>query len=291
MLFLPDDIHPIVEALLDATILIVLTGPFLYFLLYRPLMIHISERKKSEKALEYAKSETEKASRAKSDFLSRMSHELRTPMTAIIGFSDVLNSQKNDLSNKAGVCVEEIQSAGWHLMTLIDEVLDISRIEAGAIKLNLVPVDVKLIIEDSVRMISPLAKERDILINTEIETIEKQMVLGDEARIRQIIINLLSNAVKYNSESGKITIDCARKKDNKIHVSITDTGRGISEEGQKILFLPFTRLEEKNYNIQGIGIGLTITKYLIELMDGSVGVISKVGEGSTFWIELPKYQD
>jgi signal transduction histidine kinase len=253
-------------------------------LLYQPLIVHISKRIEAEKV-------AEKASRAKSDFLSRMSHELRTPMTTILGYAELLELQKDDWGDRASTCVEEIQSAGWHLLTLIDEVLDISQIEAGTIKLNLEPVDITVVMKDCLSMIRPLAKERDIQLNTEVETFEKQIVSGDKTRIKEVLVNILSNAVKYNSESGKITINYERKNDNKIQVSVTDTGRGISEDDQKVLFFPFTRLEDHNHDVQGIGIGLSISKHLIELMDGSIGVTSKIGKGSTFWIDLPLYQD
>ena len=257
----------------------------------------ITTRKEAERTINEAREEAETANRAKSQFLSSMSHELRTPMNAIMGFGQLLNmeiGQPLDDSQKENV--GEILKASDHLLELINEVLDLSRIEAGRIDLSVEDVQVGEVIVASLQLILPLAEKRGICIKLlrgtkEVEfsdlSSEQNIVRADITRLKQIVINLLSNAVKYNSEGGTITITCANSQDNNLRISVTDTGQGLDKEQSEQLFTAFNRLGAENSEIEGTGIGLVITKNIVELMGGKIGVESKVGVGSTFWFELP----
>lgn len=257
----------------------------------------VVERDLSQQALLEAKDEAENASRAKSQFLSSMSHELRTPMNAIMGFGQLLTMESESaLTDSQQENVNEIVKAGNHLLELINEVLDLSKIEAGRIDLSLEGVALGEVISESIQLITPLANNRGIEIRLTKEgddlTLEKSMyennaVRADRIRLRQVLLNLLSNAVKYNNENGKIIIDYQPEKNNQTRISVTDTGDGISLEGQSQLFKAFNRLGVEQNQIEGSGIGLVITKNIIELMGGNIGVDSQPDKGSTFWFELP----
>lgn len=254
----------------------------------------ISEMKAVESDLIAAKEFAEKASHAKSQFLSSMSHELRTPMNAILGYSELL---KEDLSSPPSEIDEDavddmqqyvanILQAGWHLLELINKVLDLTRIEAGKLEVLIEKVELIDLIKECVSLITPLAEKRDISIYNKTATMRPQEALIDRARLKQVLINLLSNAVKYNQESGSIEINLNQTNPEYIRISVTDTGIGLSEEQKNKVFDPFTRLSGLNL-IEGTGIGLTITKRLLEIMDGKIGLDSTLGVGSTFWIEVP----
>lgn len=239
----------------------------------------------------------EKASLAKSEFLSRMSHELRTPMNAILGFGQMLELDAGGFSDTQKSSVKEILDAGQHLLNLINEVLDLAHIESGHIDLSLRTVMLGEIIVDSLNLIRPLANERDIevsLLDDGIDITLEQLlqknyaVISDVTRLRQVFINLLSNAIKYNNKNGKVTISCSITSNNKIRVSISDTGKGVSVEKQGYLFKAFNRLGAEETEIDGTGIGLVITKNIVELMGGNIGVESELNKGSTFWFELPR---
>ena len=246
----------------------------------------ITEVKEAEMKLERAKEEAEAASRAKTDFLSRMSHELRTPLNSILGFAQIMQSEEGKLDDKQGLCVEEIVSAGWHLTDLVNEVLDISKVESGNLSLNLEPVDICPIMEECISLIAPLADEKNIEVRCNLKVCNKETVLGDNTRLKEVFLNLLSNAVKYNVDSGMVTISCDKLDGERLLISVADSGKGISEEDRKLLFIPFSRIKGDDSAIQGTGIGLAISKHLVELMGGSIGVESSPGKGSTFWVKL-----
>lgn len=256
------------------------------------------EREQSQKKLLGAKDEAVHANQAKSQFLSSMSHELRTPMNAIMGFSQLLKINKSQVLTEAQEKnVNEIMVAGKHLMSLINEVLDLSKIESGNIELSNNDVVLSSVMNESLQLIIPLAQKRGIEViiivddvKIDLDTLIKNedVVFLDEIRLKQVVLNLLSNAVKYNNENGKLIFSYNKVNSDYFRISVTDTGDGLSETQQKQLFKAFNRLGLEQTEIEGTGIGLVITKKIIELMDGRIGMDSKVGVGSTFWLELPK---
>ena len=265
----------------------------------RMIGIHsdITTQKESEIGLVNAREDAENANRAKSQFLSSMSHELRTPMNAIMGFGQLLTMDKDSgLTETQTDFATEIVKAGKHLLELINEILDLSRIEAGRIDLSIETVGLGEVVAESLQLIMPLAQKRGIEIHinqnnndVELDKLQDQLswVRADRSRLRQVLLNLLSNAVKYNRENGKITLACHHSEDNMMRVSITDTGIGIAQEDQTRLFTAFNRLNADDTDVEGTGIGLVITKNIVELMGGNIGVDSRHDEGSTFWFNLP----
>jgi PAS domain S-box-containing protein len=248
--------------------------------------IDITEQKKTEQAMEIAKKEAERANKSKSEFLSRMSHELRTPMNAILGFSQLMqmNSESrvpNDQEN-----LNEIIHAGKHLLELINEVLDISRIESGQLQVTIAPIDVMDVVKSTMTILEPMAQKFSINMVEEFPNENMCWIEGDKTRLKQIIINLVSNAIKYNPENGTVTIGY-KQEGNKIKIYVADTGNGISEEDQKIIFDPFNRLGADKTQVEGTGIGLTIAKQLTEHLGGNISLSSEVGRGSCFTLEFP----
>jgi PAS domain S-box-containing protein len=246
----------------------------------------ILRRKRVEEALVQAKEEAERANRAKSDFLSRMSHELRTPMNSILGFTQILEMDKIDrLTARQKPWVSQVRKAGDHLLGLINEILDLARIESGTMAVSMENVDIVPLLKEVLILIMPMSKDRKIKI-VNMVSIPSLVVFGDRVRLKQVLLNLLSNAVKYNIENGIISIYYRKTSEGKIRISIEDSGIGVSKDKIDDLFEPFARLDADNSDVEGAGIGLTITRRLIEQMRGSISVKSTLDKGSCFTLEL-----
>jgi PAS domain S-box-containing protein len=248
----------------------------------------VTERKQAQDALRAARDEAERANQAKSQFLSRMSHELRTPLNAILGFGQLL--EMDPLGPEQGDSVEHILKAGRHLLGLIDEVLDIARIEAGRLRLSLEPVPVKQVLDEARSLLRPLAAERNMRLEVEAAETVNLYVLADHQRLQQVLLNLLSNAVKYTPEGGSVTLACQEAPGNRVRFKVSDTGPGIPSEKLAVLFTPFERLGVEASGIEGSGLGLALSRGLAEAMGGTMGVESTVGRGSTFWVELARVE-
>ena len=248
----------------------------------------ITERRYAEKALHQAKEQAEAANRAKSDFLSSMSHELRTPMNAILGFAQLLDTNpKERLTPSQTEYIHHVLDGADHLLGLIDEILDLSKIDSGRACLALEAVSSHTVIEECLTLSQTLAHDRSIeLVDRSVDAVLRPIV-ADHTRVRQVLINLLSNGIKYNRDEGKVFVDAEETTDGMMRITVTDTGLGIPEEKQDQLFEPFTRLGAEATDVDGTGIGLTISKRLVELMNGRIGFHSEVGRGSAFWVELP----
>jgi len=233
-----------------------------------------------------ANEEARYANAAKSEFLSSMSHELRTPLNAILGFTQMLRiPDSSPLTPQQADNVKEIQHAGEHLLDLVNEVLDLSRIESGRIELSLEPVTITPLVTECVAQFRPLAEQRDITIRMEGFT-NNLAAHADRARLKQVLLNLLSNAIKYNRECGEVMIS-AETAEGQLRLSVMDTGLGIPPGQRTRLFKPFERLGAVYDGIEGTGIGLALVKRLVHAMGGEIGLESQVGTGSTFWFSLP----
>ena len=252
----------------------------------------VTERKRFEQALqetnvelENAKLNAEKANRAKSDFLSGMSHELRSPLNAILGFAQLIESATPPPTNSQKESIEQILQAGWHLLKLINEILDLAVIESGKVFLSLEPVPLDDVLYECQAMMEAQALQHGIRLTFPASE-KPRFVWADQTRLKQIIINLLSNAIKYNKDKGSVVVTCADLDNGRIRISFRDTGDGLEPEKISQLFQPFNRLGQEARGVAGTGIGLVVTKQLTELMDGTLGVESTLGVGSVFWVEL-----
>jgi PAS domain S-box-containing protein len=245
----------------------------------------VTDRSRIEKALREAKEEADRANHAKSDFLSRMSHELRTPLNSILGFGQLLDRQSPTETQRPRI--RYILSAGRHLLNLINEVLDISRIEAGTLQLSVEPVCLEEAIGEALDLMRPLAAERTIALAADCALDSTTYVLADRQRLKQVLLNLLSNAVKYTAVQGSVTVSFAKLPQDNLRVSVRDTGAGIPVEKLARLFTPFDRLGAEQSAVEGTGLGLALCQRLVQAMKGSIGVNSTLGKGSTFWLELP----
>lgn len=246
-----------------------------------------NERLAYQHNLAQAKDAAEAANRAKSQFLSSMSHELRTPLNVMLGFAQLLKMDaKSPLNADQQSEVEQVLKAGWHLLELINGVLDLAKIESGRLDLVLEPIDVGLFVSECIDFVATLAVQRNITINNKTPATTKLAVNADPTRIRQVLLNLLTNAMKYNRPNGSVNV-VTTSDEGRVRISVENTGLGLTAEQMQHLFEPFNRLGMEGGNIEGTGIGLVISKRLIELMGGVIGAQSVAGQGSTFWLELP----
>jgi PAS domain S-box-containing protein len=252
----------------------------------------ISEQKQAELDLQASRIEAENANHAKTQFLSSMSHDLRTPLNAIIGFAELMKTDEEDkLSEDHQSSVDHISSAGNHLLVLIDEVLDLTKIESGKMSLNIAPVDIGAAVDECLEIIQPQAEATGISIQWSsgdgAGLDGKQWVWADSDRLNQVLLNLFSNAVKYNKPQGSIHVYCEpRPQADSLRISVEDTGLGIESHRVHEVFIPFNRLGAEQSSITGTGIGLNITRKLVELMNGQIGVKSEPGVGSIFYFDL-----
>jgi len=246
-----------------------------------------SARKQVETELIAATAAAEKANLAKSDFLSNMSHELRSPLNAILGFAQLMESDTVPQTAAQKESTGQILQAGWYLLDLINEILDLALIESGKLLLSREPMSLDEVLRDCRAMIEPQAQKHGITMKFG-DFGGPTFVRADRTRVKQILINLLSNAIKYNHAGGTVTVGCALESAERIRIGVTDTGPGLAPDQLAQLFQPFNRLGQEAHGEEGTGIGLVMTKRLVELMGGAIGVSSTVGEGSLFWVELPR---
>jgi PAS domain S-box-containing protein len=247
----------------------------------------LTERNKVEAILTTATAVAEKANQAKSDFLSSMSHELRSPLNAILGFAQLMESDLPAPTPAQGESIIQILNAGWYLLELINEILDLATIESGKLSMSVEPVALSELLLECHAMIEPLALRRGIHMSFP-RSDAPYCVNADRTRIKQVLINLLSNAIKYNTPGGTVAVDCtANGHSGRVRITVTDTGAGLPPEKLAQLFQPFNRLGQEAKGEEGTGIGLVVSKRLVELMDGVIGVDSTIGTGSVFWVELP----
>ena len=244
-----------------------------------------SVRKQFEAELTQAKAVAEKANLAKTDFLSNMSHELRSPLNAILGFAQLMASDAVPQTENQKESTAQILQAGWYLLDLINEILDLALIESGKLMLSLEPMSLDEVMLECQSMIEPQAGKYQVTMDFRIMP-KPCFVRADRTRVKQILLNLLSNAIKYNHAGGTVTVECTLRSPERIRISVIDTGPGLAADKLAQLFQPFNRLGQQAGGEEGTGIGLVMTKRLIELMGGVIGVESTAGVGSVFWVEM-----
>jgi signal transduction histidine kinase/ActR/RegA family two-component response regulator len=247
----------------------------------------LEQEKSAARESERARLVAEEATRAKDDFLSRMSHELRTPLNAILGFAQiVLGDSPERLSAQQRRRIEHIETAGWHLLAMIDDLLDLSRIEAGTVRLSLEAIALDLVVDETMTMLSSAAAQQGVVVRAQIDA-EASRVLADATRLKQVLANLVSNGIKYNRRGGTVTVAAHPGPQDNVLITVSDNGHGMSALQLSELFQPFNRLGRDLGPAQGTGIGLVVTKKLVELMKGQIDVSSVEGQGSTFTVSLP----
>ncbi|HEV7882736.1 MAG TPA: ATP-binding protein [Solirubrobacteraceae bacterium] len=244
----------------------------------------ITDQRRAEHAEQAARAEAERANQAKNAFLSRMSHELRTPLNAVIGFGQLL--QLDEMTPGQSEAVEQILKAGRHLLDLINEVLDISLIESGAMSLSLEPVRVAEVLAESLSLIGPMADEMQVHLTASPATRADLHVLADQQRLKQVLINLLSNAVKYNRHGGEVSVECTELSDKRIEIVVADNGRGMSSDQLERLFAPFDRLGAEGSGVEGTGLGLSLSRGLVEAMGATITAESQPEVGTTMRVKL-----
>lgn len=244
----------------------------------------ITERVRTDRLMRDAQQVAEDANRAKSEFLSRMSHELRTPLNAVIGFAQLL--EQDGLNPEQRDSARQIRYGGQHLLDLINEVLDISLIETGRMRVSLEPVRLGDVIDESLSLVGPLARSRSIQMPPGHRQECDMHVMGDRQRLKQVLLNLLTNAVKYNRDHGTVEVTCQPTPEGRVRVAVTDSGPGIPRDKFDLVFLPFERLGAESSDVDGTGLGLALSRGLVAAMGGEIGVTSESGSGTTFWVEL-----
>jgi signal transduction histidine kinase/CheY-like chemotaxis protein len=236
--------------------------------------------------LQEANKQLRAANEAKNEFLSRMSHELRTPLAAIMGFGELL--MLSDLPEEKQRWVSQVFKASQHLLSLINEVLDLSQIESGQLSISPEPVPLTRVLEEALDLMRPVAESRGVAVHPPPTLARSSYLFADEQRLKQVLINLISNAIKYNRDGGDVRIAIDGVDSDRLRIAVEDTGDGIDEESQAKLFVPFERLSAAADGVEGTGLGLALSRTLVEAMGGSIGVESKPGVGSRFWIELAR---
>jgi CheY-like chemotaxis protein len=261
-------------------------GEDCFLFTYRDITEHKRMQAEAARA-QNEKAAAEAANRAKTDFLSRMSHELRTPLNAVLGFSQLLMSDRAErLSERQTTQLEVIQQAGWHLLALINDVLDVSRIEAGRLNLSARPIALTELLDEVVTLVLPQAQRWGVTIATDYRARPPLMVNSDPVRMRQIMLNVITNAVKYNRAGGTAHVDVSQQA-QRARVTVADTGLGMTRDQLEHLFEPFNRLGRERSGIEGTGIGMALTRQLLQLMDGTIEVRSEAGVGTQVLIGFP----
>jgi PAS domain S-box-containing protein len=246
----------------------------------------ISERRGAETALAAALAEAEAASRAKSEYLSRVSHELRTPLTVIVGFAGLLEMEDPRPDQEASIAM--VLQGGDQLLRMIDDLLEISRVESGREEVTLTAVRVDEVIAESVALVALSASQRRVAVHHDLETSAGERIMGDAQRLRQVMLNLLTNAIKYNREGGHVDISVRSAGGDRLRLTVRDSGPGIAHDLLPRLFQPFDRLGAERTTVTGTGLGLALSKHLVETMDGTIGVVTEPGKGAAFWVELAR---